>query len=196
MTERPLEPAVAKTAPPARAGDGDREAVAERLRVAAGDGRIDLAELDDRLGRALGAKTYDELDELVADLPPGRPSFAGLDAGNDPDTLVLDTTSANIKQNGHWRVPRRIVVRCTSGLVKIDFTKAACVHREVTVEASSGSGWITLIVPRGWAVRIDAASTNTANIHNKATGPADPGAPALNIIGHPGIGYLRIKQPR
>jgi hypothetical protein len=87
-------------------------------------------------------------------------------------------------------------VRCTSALVKVDFTEATCVHREVTVEASSGTGWITLIVPRGWAVRIDPASTNTANIRNKATGPEDPAAPTLNVIGHPKYGYVRIKQPR
>jgi hypothetical protein len=45
----------------ARAADADREAVAERLRIAAGDGRIDLAELDERLGLAYAAKTYGEL---------------------------------------------------------------------------------------------------------------------------------------
>jgi hypothetical protein len=196
MTELPAEPATRKGAPPARAGDRDREAIAERLRVAAGDGRIEMTELDDRLGRAFAAKTYLELDELVADVPPGRPVAAGLGAANDPDTLVLDTTTANIKQKGHWSVPRRIVARSTSALVRIDFTEASCLHREVTVEASCGSGWITLIVPHGWAVRIDAASTNTANIRNKATWPADPGAPTLNVIGHPGVGYVRIKQPR
>ena len=185
-----------KGAPPARAGDRDREAIAERLRVAAGDGRIDLKELEDRLGRAFAAKTYLELDELVADLPPGRAVAAGLGAAKDPDTLVLDTTTANIKQKGHWSVPRRIVARSTSALVRIDFTEASCLHREVTVEASCGSGWITLIVPHGWAVRIDAASTNTANIRNKATWPVDPGAPTLTVIGHPGVGYVRIKQPR
>jgi hypothetical protein len=196
MTEMPLEPASAKGAPPARAGDVDREAIAERLRVAAGDGRIDLDELEERLERAFAAKTYSELDELVADLPLGRPMSAGLDPGNDPDTLVIDTTAANIKQKGQWTVPRRIVAQTTSGLVRIDFTEASCVHREVTVEASCGSGWITLIVPRGWAVRIDPASTNTANIRNKVSGPADPTLPVLNVIGHPRVGYVRIKYPR
>jgi hypothetical protein len=182
-------------APPARAGDEDREAVAERLRVAAGEGRIDLTELEERLERAYRAKTYSELDELVADLPQRR-SSTSLVAATDAETLVLETTTANIKQSGRWTVPRRIVVRCTSALVRVDFTEATCVHREVTVEATSGTGWITLIVPRGWAVRVDAASTNTANIRNKANGPVDPDAPTLNVIGHPKYGYVRIKQPR
>lgn len=52
-----------------RAGDGDREAVAERLRGALNEGRLDLHEYDERLQRAYAAKTYGELDELLADLP-------------------------------------------------------------------------------------------------------------------------------
>ncbi len=47
QSSAPLIPAAA-----ARAGDADREAVADRLRIAAGDGRIDLAELDERLTQA------------------------------------------------------------------------------------------------------------------------------------------------
>jgi hypothetical protein len=52
-----------------RAGDQDREAVAERLRGALNEGRLDLHEYDERLQRAYQAKTYGELDELLADLP-------------------------------------------------------------------------------------------------------------------------------
>ncbi|MFJ8580262.1 DUF1707 domain-containing protein [Micromonospora sp. NPDC093277] len=52
-----------------RAADVDRQATADRLRVALEEGRLDLHEYDERLGRAYGAKTYAELDEVVADLP-------------------------------------------------------------------------------------------------------------------------------
>jgi hypothetical protein len=134
----------------------------------------------------------------VADLPPGRSSSAALDSRPNPDTLVLDTTVSNInlKQSGRWTVPRRIVAKCTRSLIRIDFTRASCAHREVTVEATCGTGWITLIVPHGWAVLIDPLSTNTANIRHKAAGPVDPGAPTLNVIAHPQHGYVRIKRPR
>jgi hypothetical protein len=43
----PLDSPTPNPTVPARAGDGDREAVAERLRVAAGDGRIDLTQLEE-----------------------------------------------------------------------------------------------------------------------------------------------------
>ena len=52
-----------------RVGDGEREAVAEILRQANVDGRLDGDEFQERLERCLAARTYAELDELVADLP-------------------------------------------------------------------------------------------------------------------------------
>jgi Domain of unknown function (DUF1707) len=55
-----------------RASDADREHVAERLRHAAGEGRLLAEELEERLARALRARTYGELDPLVADLPHPR----------------------------------------------------------------------------------------------------------------------------
>jgi hypothetical protein len=55
-----------------RASDADREHVAERLRHAAGEGRLLAEELEERLARALRARTYGDLDPLVADLPQPR----------------------------------------------------------------------------------------------------------------------------
>jgi hypothetical protein len=52
-----------------RASDADRERVAERLRHAAAEGRLLTEELEHRLGAAFSARTYAELDVLVADLP-------------------------------------------------------------------------------------------------------------------------------
>jgi len=52
-----------------RASDADREAVAERLRHAAGEGRLEPDELEERLHAALRARTYGDLGRLLADLP-------------------------------------------------------------------------------------------------------------------------------
>src|SRR5690348_15400329 len=52
-----------------RASDADREHVADRLREAAVEGRLIAEELEDRLARALRARTYGDLDPLVSDLP-------------------------------------------------------------------------------------------------------------------------------
>jgi hypothetical protein len=52
-----------------RASDADRDHVAERLRKAAGEGRLRTEELEQRLENALSARTYGELDALLRDLP-------------------------------------------------------------------------------------------------------------------------------
>ncbi len=56
-----------------RASDDDRERVTERLRQAAAEGRLLGHELEERIARALRARTYGELDETVSDLP-GTPA--------------------------------------------------------------------------------------------------------------------------
>src|SRR3954447_13047971 len=55
-----------------RAADADRQAVADKLRIALDEGRLDLNEDDDRLQRAYAAKTYGDLDGLLTDLPTAR----------------------------------------------------------------------------------------------------------------------------
>lgn len=86
-----------------RAGDADRESVAERLRVALNEGRLDLHEYDERLRQAYAAKTYTELDGLLTDLPGTAPAArsrvvpAGAAAGDlewvpGPDGRYPDAT--------------------------------------------------------------------------------------------------------
>ncbi len=52
-----------------RASDADRDQVAERLRKATGEGRLLAEELEERLEATFKARTYGELDAVVADLP-------------------------------------------------------------------------------------------------------------------------------
>ena len=69
--------------PDLRASDADREATAERLRIAALEGRLDPAELDQRMSAAYAALYCSELSRLTADVtppapppaPPARPTF-------------------------------------------------------------------------------------------------------------------------
>jgi hypothetical protein len=56
-----------------RAGDADRQSVADQLKRALDEGRLDLHEYDERLQQAYGAKTYGELEPLLTDLPATAP---------------------------------------------------------------------------------------------------------------------------
>ena len=55
-----------------RAADADRESASEILREQHLAGRLDTDELQERLERCYAAKTYAELDTLLADLPRQR----------------------------------------------------------------------------------------------------------------------------
>ena len=52
-----------------RVADADREKAAEHLREALGEGRLTLDELDERLRDVYAARTFGDLDRLLADLP-------------------------------------------------------------------------------------------------------------------------------
>ncbi len=55
-----------------RAADADRDRVVEFLKVAYSEGRLSKDEYDGRLESALSARTYADLDQVVADLPAAR----------------------------------------------------------------------------------------------------------------------------
>jgi Domain of unknown function (DUF1707) len=66
-SKRPIEP---------RIGDADRDQAVAFLQEHMAQGRIDASEFDDRMSRALNAKTASELAVLFEDLPDPRPPSA------------------------------------------------------------------------------------------------------------------------
>lgn len=67
--------------PDMRASDAERERVAEVLRDAVAEGRLDMPEFEQRLDAAYAARTHGELAPLVRDLPaPGVPPRGDRDA--------------------------------------------------------------------------------------------------------------------
>jgi hypothetical protein len=77
-----------------RAADADRQAVADQLKAALDEGRLDLHEYDERLQQAYAAKTYGDLQPLLSDLPaaavpaPREPSGAEIGPGGSDGALV------------------------------------------------------------------------------------------------------------
>lgn len=69
MTNQYFLARIAGRDPNLRASDADRERIAERLRTSHAEGRLDLAEFQQRLERCYEARTLGELSELVGDLP-------------------------------------------------------------------------------------------------------------------------------
>jgi Domain of unknown function (DUF4190)/Domain of unknown function (DUF1707) len=80
--------------PALRASDADREAVAERLRVASVEGRIDAEELEQRLSEVYSARWVADLDRIVADVsPPPPPAPLAPPYAPYPPAVVYPTTN-------------------------------------------------------------------------------------------------------
>jgi Domain of unknown function (DUF4190)/Domain of unknown function (DUF1707) len=79
--------------PALRASDSDRESAAERLRVAAVDGRIDSEELEERLSAVYSARWVADLDRLVADVSPPPPPPAPVYAPYPAPVVAYQTTN-------------------------------------------------------------------------------------------------------
>lgn len=186
MADPPVDP---HPAPIRRASDSDRDAVARTLRDAAAEGRIDFAELEQRLDAVYEARTNADLVALTADLPAPVSATAA-------QPLVLQTKSGTVKRKGYWRVPTQIDAEVASGTIKLDFTEAECPHREVRVNVSARSGAVVLVVPIGWTVDMDAASATSGAVVNKMRGRPEPGAPVLKVSGTVLSGTIKARPPR
>jgi len=79
-------------APPLRATDRDRDATVSVLQACYTEGRLDKDEHDVRVGRALAAQTYADLDSLTTDLPQ-RPVY--------PDAPVAPVVAGPRHTNGY-----------------------------------------------------------------------------------------------
>jgi hypothetical protein len=171
-----------------RASHEDREAVAERLREAAGEGRLDLEELEERLEKAFAAKTYGELEPLTADLP--QPAWE-----KPAPPLVVKGGLHGEERTGRWEVPAKITARGGLGGVKLDFTRTECRLPEVEIEAYGDMGGVTVVVPEGWAVDVTGFSQGLGGVKDKTSGERLPRTPLVRLTGSGGAGGVTVRNP-
>ncbi|MER7607802.1 DUF1707 domain-containing protein [Nocardioides sp. NPDC127503] len=141
-----------------RVSDADRHAVADILREAAGEGRLEIDELEERLEETYKAKTYADLEPITQDLPvagqaPVMPAAAPA-AGAVPVVYsegdASDSASAflsNVERKGVWVVPQQFSVHAVLGDANIDLREAHYSAREVVINATSVLGSVKVTVP-------------------------------------------------
>ncbi len=81
-----------------RAGDSDRQRVADQLKSALDEGRLDLNEYDERVQRAYSARTYGDLEGLLDDLPGTVPVQH---AQVQPHAPAPAAQPVGLKKDGH-----------------------------------------------------------------------------------------------
>lgn len=171
-----------------RAADSDRDAVVERLRDAAAEGRLEHIELDARVERALTAKTYADLAALTADLPPEPSADPG-------EPLLLKGGLHGAARTGRWHVPARITVYGGMGGARLDFTRTATRLAEVEVEAHGQWAGVTIVIPDSWGAETGGLDPGIGGLRDKTTAERVPGTPLLRLIGTGGAAGVTIRHP-
>ncbi|WP_371101353.1 DUF1707 domain-containing protein [Streptomyces sp. PU_AKi4] len=190
MTSQPPEPSP-RPVPPGglRASHDDREAVVERLRDAAAEGRIDFDELDARLEQALTSRTHAELAVLTADLPQ-------VDSPASRPPLVLKGGVYGASRGpGRWEVPGHVIAHGGVGGVKLDFTRVECRLTEVAVEAHGEIAGVTVVIPDGWAADTGGVDPGIGGLTDKTTPDRLPGTPLIRLTGTGGAGGVVVRHP-
>lgn len=183
-----------------RASHEDRDYVVEQLRVAAGDGRLTPAELDERLELALTARTYRELAALTADLPAaGARGLAvpGAAAAAPKELVRIQCGSGNAKRDGQWVVPHRMEVAVTSGTVRLDFTSAVITGRRLQIDADVRSGNLILVTKPGIVVDADEVAIRSGSVKVRAPwGQAVAEILRVEVAGKVRSGTIKARPPR
>jgi DUF1707 SHOCT-like domain len=170
--------------PALRASDADRERTAELLRRAAGEGRLDVDELEERLGTVYATRTQAELEALVADVvvPEDRERAPRVPvrSGNDGTRWLVAIMSGHDRK-GRWRVGANLNVINIMGGSDLDFNDAEFADDVVTVNVFSLMGGASIRVPEGLNVEVSNFALmggNDADIGNERP---DPGGPTLRL---------------
>src|SRR3954452_5184041 len=100
-----------------RISDAEREHVVAQLNAAVAEGRLTLAEFEERIDGVLRSRTFGEIEPYVGDLPQKSPLAV-------PEQMEIRNQSSNLKRQGRWTVPRRLLINSRSGSIKLDFTEA------------------------------------------------------------------------
>ena len=177
--------------PPVRASDREREGAVDRLREAAGEGRLTLEELADRSEAAYAAVSRADLDQLVADLPAGGAEVAeGSERSPAPGPVPVPVPA---QRRSFWGIlggdtiqgPMRLSGECrivnVLGGVDLDLSQAVLEGGELTLRIYSVLGGATVHVPRGVRVERSGFSLLGGDSIEPDDAPPPPGVPVLHV---------------
>ncbi|MFE6687959.1 DUF1707 domain-containing protein [Streptomyces sp. NPDC057743] len=198
--------------PQLRASDADRERVAEILRDAVAEGRLDMAEFDERLDATYKARTYGELEHLTADLPVAAQAPAPLSLRKEPAPAGTGTAWAErirpgaggattgiallggFERKGRWTIGRRFVAICCMGGGELDLREAQFAAPEVEISVWTLMGGVNVIVPPGIEVETRGLGIMGGFDTREDGVPGDPGAPRVIVTGLALMGGVGVER--
>ena len=194
-----------------RASDSDRERVAQVLHTALAEGRLTVAELEERLDTVYAAKTLGELEPVTLDLPghtdlvprppagvpwPGVPKAPSAPArlapnmpvspddrvGGTPTSAAAFALMSGATRKGQWVVPGQFSAVALMGGVDLDLTQALFAEQEVTITAVAIMGGVDIVVPDDITVIVSGIGFMGA-FEDNAQVQGTPGDPVVRING-------------
>jgi hypothetical protein len=168
-----------------RISDAERDNAASILRDAAGDGRLDLEELDERLTAVYAAKTYGDLEPVTRDLPSASSAPAvprGDRIGGTPTSSLGVGIMGGFERKGPWVVPETFNAVAFWGGGEIDLREARFAAPQVTIRAFAVMGGIEILVPEDAEVHVSGIGI-MGGFDHRASGVGAPGAPRIIVTG-------------
>lgn len=153
-----------------RISDAERHQVAEVLREAAGEGRLELSELDERLEATYAARTYADLLPITADLPTGgTPPLPVPRPGATPATRPGASVPAGpvtrydssiaimngVDRKGRWEVGPTHNAVAVMGGVTIDLREAVFTGQETVITVNAFWAGVDVVVNEHTRVIVD-----------------------------------------
>jgi hypothetical protein len=175
----------------ARASSDDRIQVAQLLSEAASNGRLTLAQYEDRLSTAYAADTYDQLQRLTNDLPEAM-EFRRGKSRPAPSTMLVAILSG-FDRSGRWYVPGRMTTFTLFGGGVVDLRYADFTSSDVEIHAYSIFGGQTILLPPEVNVQIKGRGV-IGGFDTTVEGTGAPGAPTVRIKGFSLLGGVGIKR--
>jgi hypothetical protein len=202
-----------RSVPALRASDGEREQIANVLRHAAGEGRLTVDELDERLDAAYAAVTHEDLDRLVVDVvvPADRRdhTLAGARASalqhsesrvpvrvRDDGERWLVSVMGGVSRKGRWQMARSCNAVNVMGGAEIDLCDVELADHDVELNVYSLMGGSEIRIPDHMNVKISDFALMGGNEANIGDHTPDPGGPVVHIRLISIMGGSEVKRGR
>lgn len=201
--------------PDMRASDAERERIAEVLREAVAEGRLQMEEFEQRLDAAYKARTHGELEPLIRDLPapggavapvragsaPARTGSAGVDwaerIGGPATSKGAFAIWGGFGRKGRWTVGRTFTAFTMWGGGEIDLREARFEDREVVIRCFTIMGGMRVTVPPELNVEVRGIGV-MGGFGDRATGEGvpSPSSPRVRITGFALMGGVGVERKR
>ncbi len=180
-----------------RASDADRDHYATVLQDAYAEGRLDRAEYDERLDAVLRAKTYADLQRLVADLPSEnlpvpRPAASPVPATAPGPPMVAVFSS--VERKGAWSMPDDINAVAVFGSVEMDLRHAQIAAQDNEIRAVAVFGSVEILIAAGMQVEVAGVGVFGEFSRKGDVSPPTGQGPAIRVTGVSFFGSVTVKE--